>query len=298
MSPSQESPSALGVLGRLPAELRNEIYNQALTAEQPIEIWRVEQRNVLGQTKHKITWVFRSGVLTTSGKKPRRKSLKKVLVMALFETSSAIQKEAFPVFCGGSRFDFNGIYTLDLFSQRYRAVFELLTQIGFPTTAHGPAVSHFECLRAMTSAKRIEVCFAPTYFNPVEPAEGVAKTVWKCIKPLITAEKIAHDNTTKTLCVALPEELQVQRLDKFHFSARDQIKMEFPDGDTGKRKVVRSAKRRNAKLKGLVLEMLRTEAEQARAHERKSQAVINEMLRSGQSWKAPDAARKLAFETS
>lgn len=297
---STKSPlSPLGDLGKLPAELRNEIYRHALTPEQPIELSRARIKNPKydkGENKKLPTWdqqpktIFhcRSLIQIKTGKRICKVHAARALAVHLVEASKVIRAEARPILFGGNTFKFENASTVAIFAETVRNALHLITRVSCHYDAMWGGGRKWLELSRISGLKSFEVCVDPYTWSRTtsRSADDAAQAVWRYIKPMIASEYIGvhglHVPPHLNHASDLPEELQRLRLRRFHFPVNELMYFARPGMP---REFVEDAQERNTRFRALVLDQLKSDAETIRKIVDGKQARIDRMLREARAKK-------------
>lgn len=150
MAPTKELSSPLGDLGKLPPELRNEVYKHALTTERPIELSTFTAERIQNWPGGPIRHISdcRGKLLTGRIKGTKRvlTAAGQVLSVHLLRTSKAINAEALPSLYSGNLYQFDTFSTMRMFRVKTLERFAMITQMSIPGImgvkhVHSPAAT-------------------------------------------------------------------------------------------------------------------------------------------------------------
>lgn len=299
MTSSNSSLSPLGDLGKLPAELRNEIYTLALTTDQPIELSHARLKNpkydeaeneklLKIQQQPKCIFHLRSKVRMGSGKRTRKVAAAHALAFPLLSTSKAVRAEAQPILYGRNTFNVKGVGVISTFAEKAGAGFDLITRVSCDHDAMEYCTEEWQKLSRLPGFKHFDICVGPCQYvrNPRRSAIDEACQVWSYIKYLVAFEEVRMDDDSiphhlRRQTCDLPEELQLLRLRGFRFQM-DKI-VNFSQFVDSPEEFIDDAEERNARFRTLVEDELRADIEAVQNATERKQAVIDEMLREARS---------------
>lgn len=303
MPPKTTPPSPLGDLGKLPPELRNEIYKHALTSANPIEISRCRVPNpkwtpendkknakTIGGGESKCLWRCAGVVRRPQDKESCKIPAVQALAINLLRTSKAIQNEATSILYGANKFEFQTDFALGQFtSTRTTFRFPLITRIsiGFEFTLRMGKI--LELIRRLTRPQQIELRLRSTYgLSPASKTAVEARGIWRHIRSFVSTESLRIDQKSfdllrRSVEVDLPEELKLRRLNLFHFAVPGYYQFEVEDGGKTSERTIEDPEQRSAKFRELVAHAIDEEAQQTNRAEILKGEAVEEMLSSGRA---------------
>lgn len=245
MPPTTGPSSPIGDLGKLSPELRNEIYKQALTSANPIEISRCrypnpkwtpvndKKRIYRGQSKCYRGW---EGVVRRPrGKKSCKVPTERVLAINLLRTSKAIQNEATSILYGANNFEFQSAFAFEKFTSSSAGLrFPLITCISIGVEYNMDKI--FESIRCLNRLEQIELRLHFIFSRlPGSVATEEARRTWERISSFVSKERLrvdmgdTFDFPHGTVDVDLPQELKVRRLRLFYFAVPKDVEFEIKE---------------------------------------------------------------------
>lgn len=300
MSQTSTPPNPLGDLGRLPAELRNEIYRLSLTSDSRINVfwnYRFKSKTIPNYSRStdgpsRIV-VIKSEMHDIRGKHGRILRTSEVLGINLLNASKAIGQEAVSIAYGLNRFVFFDGLAVEKFFDKIGdkaalvAYVDLQVRCGFTERFlkwKAEKTNKLQSVALMGDPKRIDIGVLQGS-GMSKDASSCAEAVWGLVKQgVVTQDYSAGAGAGREhVRMVLPEELQVQRLRRFWFRLNAELQFEVEVDGNVEKQAIKNVDVRNAKFVTLLEKLLREDATRARELEEPGPGVIQEKPRSSRA---------------
>lgn len=273
--------SPLGDLGKLPPELRNMIYNFALTTDNPVEILRFRRLRTdhvqrLDKAVTHVTNVYEYGpkskILTWRGKQKRRSPAITVLALNLLLASKTVRGEALPILYGANTFKFDTVWAVKAFLVLIGNCALLLKDIDLPVAEAFAANENLSILERLSDPTRIVVRV---------PTEGgsayfAAITVRWAIRDYVQRHEYYGYRTGSRILERFQLDAQMRRFDRMEFKIDEGC--QFGGQGDGEPYTMKDPVERARRFKEMVREMFTKEAKEQAAREKERASKVKGAL--------------------